>query len=971
MKSSKYIIDPVFSVSIKCLCLFILLLSSCVDDELVKKEDKIIEGIPTKLQLSYVSTTPIEVQTKAALETEDEYRVDNLYVLVFNNTTGEKEYGHLFPLNELNIEHKKTSPKDETTKGSVSFEITSGEKRIYAVANVPVENESITSLSKTLDKIEKIDELLDNNVILGQKTIYRSSGKLLMSGAFVDERSTKEANQTEGYCNILPSDNTVRLSQIKLKRVDARVTFNIGASNAGAGERDITFTAKQWRVVNVPLKTSLYSKGNIENNSYFPYPESDYINFETTNPDTKRSAFTFYMMENSKSTTALTAYWQREKQKKTSLETGYLQNGAFEYADPNATYVILTGDYLEKYTENGQIKERTANVTYTIHLGYVGNKVNDFDCKRNTAYIYNVTIEGVDKIRLEVTSYDENGKTQEDEPGAEGDIVETDKFYPFDAHFCRSIITFNKNAIEGKAGFKVKTPFDEGYYTLTGTEAGSKAIKNAIDYKWLCFARNEKYTSGKQKGVYNKNIYISYNPKNVIYLDELLNELKVEKNYDTKNEIVYTMFIDEFYYDKDPRPDKSASSTFWKEFVNVPNREMHILCNTNYSQDKESSLTTSSIMISQRSIKTFYNVGAAGLETAWGIETVNETGLLTPPDDNPWNYNDPLKSEYLSESNGRWNFFAQTKVSNNNKWADYISNNVKTSTDKVPDDQLNSNLTKGNKLVWACLQRNRDEDGNEKIEAKEIKWYPAAINQLTDIWMGKDALPVEAHLYPNGSKIYWRYLSSNGKELYAEEGSSINNYKFQYYNSIPGAIKPTQHDYRCVRNLGAVKLEKPEKTSDGIPADYVQHDPLNKKFTLTYMAPASLRGEADIQKTEFAIHDELNPMNRPYYTFEYADVQDTENTEWKPKNDLVTAGKSPCKDLGEGWRLPNQRELALMASRVTGGWKIENEDVYCWSRTKSSLSGKANLGYGGWHLFMSIPAGPKYIGPVRCVRDKQ
>ena len=42
-----------------------------------------------------------------------------------------------------------------------------------------------------------------------------------------------------------------------------------------------------------------------------------------------------------------------------------------------------------------------------------------------------------------------------------------------------------------------------------------------------------------------------------------------------------------------------------KTFVNQENREMHILCNTQRSEDRESSLTTSSIMISQRSIKTF------------------------------------------------------------------------------------------------------------------------------------------------------------------------------------------------------------------------------------------------------------------------------------------------------------------------------------------------------------------------------
>lgn len=140
-----------------------------------------------------------------------------------------------------------------------------------------------------------------------------------------------------------------------------------------------------------------------------------------------------------------------------------------------------------------------------------------------------------------------------------------------------------------------------------------------------------------------------YDPDKVINIEQLLQELKTDDIYDSKGDVVYTMFVDEFYYDRNPMTG-NTDNLLWKKFVNQPNREMHILCNTEYSQDRESSLTTSSIMISQRSIKTFYNENASGLKTAWGIETINETGKLTPPDDNPWNKGD------LDKSNGRWNF---------------------------------------------------------------------------------------------------------------------------------------------------------------------------------------------------------------------------------------------------------------------------------------------------------------------------
>lgn len=90
-------------------------------------------------------------------------------------------------------------------------------------------------------------------------------------------------------------------------------------------------------------------------------------------------------------------------------------------------------------------------------------------------------------------------------------------------------------------------------------------------------------------------------------------------------------------------------------------------------------------------------------------------------------------------------------------------------------------------MLYACLQRNRDDNGNGRIDADEVKWYPAAIDQYTDIWVGRAALPIETYLYSNEiptSQGYRRYLSSDGKELYAEEGSSIGSFGFVYANSI-------------------------------------------------------------------------------------------------------------------------------------------------------------------------------------------
>ena len=132
--------------------------------------------------------------------------------------------------------------------------------------------------------------------------------------------------------------------------------------------------------------------------------------------------FTFYAMENSYTTNGLGNYSDREKENKQADGSNY-ENPSFKNAPENSTYVILTGDYYEKvYREWSYERKRRADVTYAIHLGYVDSDPNNFECNRNTTYTYNVYVEGVDKIRLEVTSYNEGGETKEDQPGAEGNI---------------------------------------------------------------------------------------------------------------------------------------------------------------------------------------------------------------------------------------------------------------------------------------------------------------------------------------------------------------------------------------------------------------------------------------------------------------------------------------------------------------------------------------------------------------------
>ena len=68
----------------------------------------------------------------------------------------------------------------------------------------------------------------------------------------------------------------------------------------------------------------------------------------------------------------------------------------FEFAPKASTYIELTG-----WFENAD-KTVAADVRYYIHLGNFGKDLNHFSVERDHHYTYNVTINGVDDIVVEV-----------------------------------------------------------------------------------------------------------------------------------------------------------------------------------------------------------------------------------------------------------------------------------------------------------------------------------------------------------------------------------------------------------------------------------------------------------------------------------------------------------------------------------------------------------------------------------------
>lgn len=95
------------------------------------------------------------------------------------------------------------------------------------------------------------------------------------------------------------------------------------------------------------------------------------------------------------------------------------------------------------------------------------------------------------------------------------------------------------------------------------------------------------------------------------------------------------------------------------------------------------------------------------------------------------------------------------------------------------DHQLNS----GYESIWyACLLRNRDLDGDDVIDADEIRWYLASVDQLTDLWIGETAIPK--------AKLYMNDIDASGVEIPIENGETRVHVASSSYH--PGTTdKPT------------------------------------------------------------------------------------------------------------------------------------------------------------------------------------
>ncbi len=733
---------------------------------------------------------------------------------------------------------------------------------------------------------------------------------------------------------------------------------------------------------------------------------------------TEAHGFSFYMLENRnapKKTIDPNAEILNEGKGYHARETRLKdENGAYiqgaggeddiwKYAPEEATYLVIKGEVIMALdiSNEGKDQQLSADVEYYIHLGdfdgeskdvngdgkidaYEKGGIDNYSVLRNTSYTYTITIYGVDNIQVEVEK-----KVEENESGATGHVyVAKESIFTFDSHYGCTVVSFDEAHITDidNLTWYVKTPFGrEGTpHIVSGIE-----VPAGLDYQWVHFMINRHDDQGYSK------MHENYNPEKVMNILEFSKYIKDQKikfqkdkedghidndsefrpEYDVdwatkfpdqtalhnRYRIYITIFVDEFYYTANPLTG-DVRTDLWKDFVNKPNRMMHILCDADMSADEASRTTGSVVTIRQRSIQTVFNFEKPELQTAWGCETIDETrnGLWYFSRKESYNSNGdwvapssgvPDAAGNNSADNGLYNTVRIWGLIEGGKytpklWSDYVDYERTNALYDADDKET---------LRYSCLTRNRDENGNGIIDANEIKWYMASINQLGSLYIGDQGLHADAILYPyykqeitspemDETNTYpWRVhiVSSSAygggsypEILWAEEGMSTGSYHQTWHKSACLSV-------RCVRNLGMdvsseeearTRLEEPDAgkympekviqvsgpgvsgNTETVTANSVY------KFDLTNLNPQSIRYYTS---QELEPNNEFSVEARTYWAFETGILTDEKYT-YPALRDLIKDGRSPCPD---GYRIPNVREAALMSLFCPNwGWQVELDE---------------------------------------------
>lgn len=948
---------------------FALASVACTDEINVSFDDEVSRPVTVKVDISLPEMKSV---SRADMTEGLDSRVESLWIGIYNANTKERT-GYVADPN-YNLSPTHTAPTN------VEIKAKSGPSYIVAVANYAGRKAhdgtkiddfaTILEEADSWDKFQQISAMFDGD---GDINIDVPLGALLMSGHYI-VGSHSNGDYKDLKSVTIAANGTVEPGAVHLRRLISQVRFNVTYNNANISDFDII----SWSVKNVPNQSwvaehvdgnEAINVGDIRQiSSSSSYQNSAPLNIVTTTDNV--ISFDWWQLENKRTGREnVTEYNHREIEYKdeakqnTGKYTSLVESATSTDPNNNATFVELRVRMSLKVDENGEAlangAARIVDCVYTVHLGYCEGatqalKSRDFNCRRNTKYTYEVTINNVKDILVEAR------KQGEPTPGGEGLVSDvTTRFVSLDAHYGQYNVYFSADDLKD---FHYMIRCYDGNGNIVDIDSREESTIPSENDK-----KNRKYLDWVE--IRKTTDYQTFSAYKPITDAETMN--LEEFRAGTKTRAVgagwYTIFFNEYVYETATDGNESGS-TAWREYVNKPDRQVWFRVRVAESYDKESLHYESKYAFSQKSIQTYYDISPTGSATALGVEHTNESYGL--------NLRVNFNNSSFSEDNGRYNvaLYIANRTSNNNDftfrdntylWNSKVNmttpqtanaiNNLNVVKDAVTLDNpyplpALANLTSQSsnnydpdqsrsnrkyiEAINACMNRNRDLDGDGYIDANELRWFVPTSNKYVRMILGRRSLttPImdygaNPNLYDDGGVDNGRngrlpsliMYCSDAKNLWAMEGMSTSACTPTDY----GWVKSRPWNVRCVRNLGSNMGTV--TSTDKVEKAYRLRENATNIIELVYYDSKSIREEKLTKMEPHVVSDQ--DYNRCYKAFEYSDVfqknilKDYTNYGGEWVNWLRTV--NPCAGVkglnGTGWRVPNQKEISIMNSLGISG----------------------------------------------------
>lgn len=861
------------------------------------------EGLPVtsiRISMSAPGQDKINISTKASEAVESTVEKIAIFFYKANDAEAMPIVSEITPAFESNVgsnyKYNIVIPAQDLE------EMRSGKWYMYAVANYnkgffPVDINALKGLTRS--------EFLDYCITKENNALDILETSVLMSGKYC--AASKTYDNCDGSLDIKPGENKLD-GIIRLRRSVAKITFKfVNGSHTIAGTTttaNVTFKPESYGLYEYSRSCTLMERDWNDNIGYkgnLGVSEENRFHYGSDFPIVG-SQFEFYMPENAQTGNVKGTpakgwnYFNREERESDGVDNPTQeQYNTFKYAPKHGTFVAVKG------TISIPEENYSGDVTYYIHLGNFTRSVDDFTVRRNYHYTYTITVNGVDNIIAEAKAED----SSEIQPGAEGNITHTTDAYldvRLDSHYETVLLKVEADVDAGTYAIRVNSPYSKNVMVKsTDSAADFEAKKKDLDYGWIRFgkpAANKGYISypgaGEDKTTDIFGLITDLQNKTEKYW---LKSTYTEPGQTTAKEYYYTIaYVNEYYYEDKMNAVGADKTAVLKQFINADDRTMSVILGPNVFESKDghstyTDLTHGFFNISQRSIKTFYDLS---VDNPFGIEQIEETVATnnyggTGTDSDNGYANNPT---YSSSS-----IFGSVKK---HSWSDYISNGFNGHVEMAK-----------NNAEYQCLSRNRDENGDGKIDGEELKWYLPAVNQCTYYWFGMNSLPEDARitLEDRVENSYWNSTKAHAK-WWAAEGSAY------------GPNEGSENKVRCVRSL---------KTYDAAATDVSVYDPKNRVVTMKGMDEKSVRAAGTVTG-EYASHYRGSEFDILPSSFQIAernlqrrDTLGTTGTEYATEvkftnDDMKNPNKTSCVSYSEAtdgsdkgkWRVPNEKELTVI-----------------------------------------------------------